>query len=477
MNDDLAAVLAEASAQQARTVRPLADAGVHGLLREVARRRTARRVRRSVMGVAAVGVVGVLGWAGLTWVAPVVPVNHPTGAVTTPSVTPSPTPAPSAPAPTASAGMPLSVPLPEGLLEEAQPGWVLTVHVPSSAAEDEVDPGLLGDTEGLTWVRVGAALFLVSPAGERYKLLDLDLDTPLQVVHWTAGADRALVRVGSWSGGEATPGWLDLRTGEITPLTTQILGTLIGVTPDGSSVWQGLANGNGIDVVELGPDGAVVHRWPDLGDAYEPLLSPSGSLVALAGPGGMRLLTLADGGIRLLEDSESESCQPVAWPSETEMFVWCVDISPGAGMRDGRLYRQPVDAPTSERTFVADSTTLGGEPWQGVMLDGRLVMTIIAPTPDGCPSGLVTVDGTQVSTLAAATGEEHQLAVEGKRLYLTGGFVCPGASGPTTLTVRDVDDGTSVVLAPAPDQTPPAVAGEPQMWLAGLWSWAVGGES
>ncbi|WP_448630788.1 hypothetical protein [Cellulomonas soli] len=471
MNDDLAAVLAEASAQQARTVGHLADAGVHGLLREVARRRTARRLRRSAMGVAAVGVVGVLGWVGLTRTAPVVPVvpvATPTSAAATPPVTS---------APTAPVGMPPSVPLPAGLLTEAQPGWVLTVHVPTSAAAQDVDPGLLGSTEGLTRNRVGAALFLVSPAGARYHLIDLPLDSPLEVVHWTAGTERALVNVGKLERGEGTPGWLDLTTGAITGLTTEKVSVFLGVTPDGASVWQGQGDEDGLEVVELGPDGAVVHRWTDLGDAYEPLLSPQGTHVALAGPTGMRLLTLADGGVRQLEDSESESCGPVAWPSETELFVWCVDISPDAETTQGRLYRQSVDAPTSARTLVADSTTLGGEPWQGVMLDGRLVVSILAPAPGDCASGLVAVDGTQVSTLAAATGEEHHLGVEGTRLYVTGGFLCPGAAGPTTLTLRDVDAGTSVAIAPAPDQTPPAVAGEPQVWLSGLMSWAVGGGS
>ena len=62
------------------------------------------------------------------------------------------------------------------------------------------------------------SLYLLSPTGTRYKLLDLP-ENPLivnQLTHWKAGEIRALVSTFTQDG-DNDYAWLDLRTGELTP--------------------------------------------------------------------------------------------------------------------------------------------------------------------------------------------------------------------------------------------------------------------
>src|SRR5690606_33935446 len=76
-------------------------------------------------------------------------------------------------------GLPPAYVMPPGTLEAATPGWVLVTQMPHHGPETPTGPG-----EG----PAAHVLDLLSPAGERYRVLDLPVDTDVSLVRWVAGS-------------------------------------------------------------------------------------------------------------------------------------------------------------------------------------------------------------------------------------------------------------------------------------------------
>ncbi|WP_456845190.1 hypothetical protein, partial [Cellulomonas sp. P5_C6] len=256
MSADLRTLLGQA-AEELSTDGPMDQLRAAGLRRIVRRRRAQRHTAESVAGVAAAGVVGAAAWFGVEHVSPPPPAHHPSPTVTS---TPSPSPSPSStPSPTlvmtSSPGLPPMAPLPDGLLEATTPGWVLAQSRPSYGPQD----GVSG--EGTD---VADVVYLVSPQGGRYRVLDRPLSAGLALLHWRAGEARALVLEyadGSRSSADSRPAWLDLRDGSTTPVEgVGALPELVTMTVDGTTVWRDAVNADGtggMQLLTIDADGTV----------------------------------------------------------------------------------------------------------------------------------------------------------------------------------------------------------------------------
>lgn len=467
------ALLAQAGEESSRAVSRPDESGVRLLVGAVRRRRNRRHAVRSVAGAALVGAIGAASWVGLGRQAPVVPVQTPTTSPTaspdpSPSVTASPTVSSATrPTPTSSPGFPAAVPLPDGLLEQATAGWVLAVHHPVYAPQD--------DLAGEDGVEVGAALYLLSPQGERYKVRDLPLEQPVRLLHWAAGETRALVAVGSWDDTPgSTPAWIDLRTGEVSDVAGASDGIFVGMRADGTTLWRD-GRGGGWEIFAVDDAGDVRDRWSGPSDVTLTSLSPRGDAVALDAGGGVELLDLGSGSLRQVS-APPGSCSTVAWATTTELLVRCMADDPGSDGTQGTVYAVDTQDAASAPAVVAETAMLGGVPARGAALsDGRVVVSVLGSIYADCATGVQVLDGAQLRSDGTPWSSPGRIDTVGSRAYVEDHAWCGGPAEPLTLTVRDYASGSSLVLAADPGAVPDGLADGPQRWVSGLTSWALGG--
>lgn len=420
-------------------------------LRRVAGRVHRRRVVRhsAQAGVAVVASAGVAagGWFGLHRGEEPVPPATPTPTVTTPAPTPAPAPSatPSA-TPTAEpivqTGFPTALPLPDGLLEQTGPGWVLTMHRPQYVA---------GGAEHV----VGQAIFLVSPTGETYRVLDLPVDRFLVLFGWTAGSSTADVRFGTRDADgrlttETQDGQLDLRTGALTPG-----GIDLPFSPSGASV--------------LDPTGT---RWlRDAGTQYE--LMDVATRESVFGT----VLT-----------PDHQECDPVGWLDAGHALFLCLDprgddSDLGTDGRHPRLYVHDVRSAgtatqMSAGTFVADVTPDDPTPSYWVsglrVSDGVVAFTSFSgASAAGCPDGVGLWDGHELRMLQAPDPDRIEdlfdVRVHEGLVYVESTGGCRNDRVPRALTVHDLAAGTMTTLV-----APPTDGGD-ESWVQGMTSWATAG--
>jgi hypothetical protein len=458
-----------------------AQPGAGALAVTVRRVRRTRAVRHTVqaVGVGAVAVaLGGASWFGLR--------GHETPA---PAQTPTPSVSPSAPAPSPSAtaapvaldeipGLPPTQAMPPGLLERTTPGWVLTIYRSEPWPEEEFTES--PDSSVHTVV-------LVSPAGDRYRVVDLPTDTAVTLLDWHAGATTAVVQV-DWAGdlgsGQEPRAVLDLATGTLTPTDLGLPDAdggpfYWGVASDGAELWSvGIADeGHTTDLYRRTAAGAV-QTVGHVG--YPALLDPTGRWLVTASPGAEDRFTLVD----VVRGGEKELgfgvpgrwCHVVGWIDAGSLLTTCADPEPDAvypANPNATLYRVDVSggaARASELTRFADDEPFPAM-WSGAALaDGRVAFATVERGGDACEAGVSLWDGDAVVPVQGAGDTAFTVSVAGGALFVAARPFCQEEGG-TDLTVHDLAAGSSVLLAPHPASP----AGGPE-WRVGLRTWRVAGE-
>ncbi|GCD20816.1 hypothetical protein CTKZ_23780 [Cellulomonas algicola] len=445
----------------------------------IRRRRATRHTFQSVAGVLVVGAVASGAWLGLR--GPDAPPP-----ATVPSATPSSSPSSSRSStpsgtPTQDVapvvldelpGLPPTQPLPAGLLERTTPGWVLTVY------RSQPYPGF--DEEPVV---VRHTVVLVSPAGERYRVVDLPPTSSVQVVDWVAGQTTALVHVvasdGEPSGAARGRAVLDLRTGTVTPAGAGVGAaddTYLGRSADGAEIWTssaGLAN----DVHRVDDGSArrigVVGQWPSL--------DPTGRWLVATAPGtgssagSFTLLDLGgDGGGARETGLAGLGCDVVGWLDAADVLLVCSDSTtdelPTSESAHPALWRWDVVAGGTPE-HLTDLRTGDPYPWPGGswVRPGALALGAGEVGTDGCGVGAYTWDGSFTLIQAPTDRLENTFLTrsQGGDTYVESSPGCSGDAAPAEVTLHRAD-GTSSVLAPVPPTTTDVT-----QWASGVVTWAV----
>ncbi|WP_273652913.1 hypothetical protein [Cellulomonas fimi] len=449
-----------------------------GTARRVRRRRALRRTLQVGGAGTAVVVLGAASWLGWQQREAPVPADTPTPSA---SATPrsSATPAPS---PTASAtldeipGLPPTTALPPGLLAATTPGWVLTVYRSEPSQHDLQVPVALVNT-----------VVLVSPTGERYRVVDLPLDTAVSLLRWDAGSTTAVVSIDSVGGASSAReprAELDLETGTLTPTPLDLNRYADGpwyhgLTADGDELWSNATSTDAAtsDVFRRTDDGAL-ELVGGLG-LHAPLLDPTKTRIATSVWGYDTLLAVID--VRDGHRTELEygvpgkRCDAVSWLDEGSLLVVCADrtiVGSEEVAADAALYRFDIAGASTQVTLLQQLAD--GEPiperWGGATLTGgRTVVRMVERGADACDAGAAVWDGRRLVPLLDAPAGSVDVTAAGGVAYVRSRSSCQEAT-PAVLTAYDVDAGTSVVVAPQPEPT----ADVPQ-WAVGMSSWAVRG--
>lgn len=447
---------------------PTLDAAGHDALLSGIRRRRRRRHAGEALGVAAGVVVLAAGsWFGLQRDATPQPAESPTPtrtATATVSPTPVPTPTPdAAPALAPDApGLPTAVVLPPGTLEAATPGWVLTTVRPTYFAVD-------GDTDSAPTAHV---LDLVSPAGERYRVLDLPQETSVEVARWVAGTGEALVTMVGGAG-PAGAARLDLRTGTLTPLDG--LGdasSYLGRTADGLDLW---AEPTG--TVQVHDGRSVVRELPQVG---APVVDSVGARLAGDGEAGTVVVDVATGSVTPVPPPASSDCHAVTW-SGSQLLLTCWENGGGDNSSPRRVLR--FDAGPDGLAFAGDDTGIavaggaGLPTGPGVDLGGGRVAVTHSQSFD-CPVGwgVLDLDASTLTPVPVADGSNwYTLRTGAGSVYVESSSGCSGDMRATRLDRVDPGTGAQVELAGVPPDTDMPAGGS--WWMSTTTSWVVAAAS
>lgn len=513
---ELSDVMNEALEARTRGLDGIASADtVMGTVRaRVRRRRTVRHVTQAAVAVPVVAGLVLGGW----WIQadhdPSPPVTTPTPSVTsspTPTAEPTPTATPTeSTQPTVGAlgdlvvepGYPPYYELPDGMLDEAGPGWVLATVVPRS--------------EG-TPIQTEERLFLVRPDGTRMLLhvLPTGLEddgerarwTQHQVIEWDPSAGTALLlelscletyagpdvaTEGSGGCGPSVASQMDLRTGELEPVfeAPEAATDLVGPIAEDRWLWLPYPEGMNPFIHVSGPDGdrAIETAGATSGFAS---VSPDGRLVVTGYPNGNVDLSLAvtdldtGRGVGVIPVSGPHgACRTLGWWDDDRVLADCrqvrADGTPGQIATLVTFDMAQVAAGDGEgdvlRTLGAgDAVPLVGSDRVG---DGRLLVTGFERSPDRddyCDQApyLLTAEGLAELPIqdprTEFSGGHFRATVVGSTAYVSvGGFGCgPGQMRSDVLLAHDLATGSTVELVAPP------VGNEDGRYTHGLMSYAV----
>ena len=442
--NELAELLGRA-AEELSPTETLDDLGLARVVRSVRRRRVQRHAMESVVGVAAVGVVGTAAWAGLRYTSPA------------PAVTPAPSmSATSSPSPTASPtvlpvpptfGQATTAPATAATIANARAGWVLVIEQPVYLTAGSPD-----------YVSSQKRLLAISPTGERYTLLDLPSgaqDEVMELLHWSAGENRALVRVSS-----GDPRWIDLSTGALDPVAgAPEQGRWVDVASTGNMIWQ--TDGELVAVTPAGVATVLAHSVPLL----EGELSPERNF-AYAGGAVVDLRTGAR--LPIPPPHDGQPCQAGGWLSDTVVVVACATDS-GATALYSTAFTADSPTPAPPARLYAD---LGWRDAVSVspLADGRQVVSAV----DAVGWGLWVVADGVASPLAAPLPDVAAYSVTTSGTLVVSRPIGGGEAAQLDLTAHDTSRGTSTVLLPMPD-----ASGEPYglgtvEWMGAVADYVVG---
>jgi len=437
------------------------------------------RARRAVSAACAAAVLAALA-AGCTAV-------HPSPS---PTATPT-TPPTSAPAPTNTLDpngrtlpgfvthhqeLPPAQPATRGLLAQTGPGWSLQTYRPQVESVNTVG-GIVNGFPATVQV-----LYLVSPQGQRYQLLELDPAQPLVIDSWTAGESVAYVTACDPIACDPTAPTqlLDLLTGELSPVEGVGDALRVGATAPGSvRWWQDGAATSQLD--RAGSMRGFAGAWTAAS------LSPSGRYLAVVKDDAVTAYVSAGLAIVDLEDAtltdiahlwdEPLTCTPFRWRAGDALDISCYDpqreiwrvfaVGPGAHeMLENKsaTATPPPDGPWVEPTFyVSDGV------WAGPFTANTTARLHKGPTAIGLARNagfeqLVVPDagaGT-ARIVAAIDGVLYIEATQASNLTLT------------TAWAYSVSDDSWTELGPLPPAGPTrgllATQGSP---ATGMTSWAV----
>jgi len=382
--------------------------------------------------------------------------------------------------------LPSARPLPAGIWSTTGPGWVLASYSPAVITYGN-------DPNGPSAERTRQVIYLVSPAGARYQVLELDPNDQVRISSWTAGESFAYVeKCGTDAVCQTHVGptyLLDLVNGATKPADGPPDADYIGLTlPHSTRLWfessgdawpytgMGTLDRAG-DFVEFGtgwtdprtsPDGAWVsfqHWTPGAQNgefAATGVLATLGSAVQVSGQPGQGL-----------------SCQPYAWTNDIQVLEWCTG-DPGG---DRWFTVDPATLKASEiasplpalgQLSVSHDLSLAPGVWAGLYgTEGALMWTD--------PDGTVGIDdhGTLTKlTLVDAVGTPLQTvwpsAAVGGVAYFVGHQAAVDQGSPETVVAYDLASGRQTVLIPSPPAGPAAEYAVSDLGRAeGVTSWVV----
>lgn len=385
--------------------------------------------------------------------------------------------------------LPEALPLPSGIWEKTGPGWVLATYRPSVTVTD--DNGDVVSSETTKQV-----VYLVSPKGERYQALELDVASPIMIDSWSPRETSALVHAcDAWgcyfgSGVQMT---LDLTTGAMRPVTKPFEhGWVVLTGPDGVRLWAA-ATEELLGDLYLERDGGFAALDPlwQLTTGFPQLsqtVSPDGTRVGVTYFDASRryatragALSLTTGAVTTFSPLEGDvACSPWHWVGATTLTVWCNDRGDGtdhyfvgdaltgvatpAGAPDYSVF------PRVEHNFVAGPGTWAG-PFSSTETES---MEDYEPTvgidAGGSVSELVLVDA-----VGARLEDVWAHEVVESVIYAEGQHESNDVQGVRTVVAYDLASKRQVVLLPAPPGGPTA-GSEPEFGsasLTGVTSWAV----
>jgi hypothetical protein len=382
--------------------------------------------------------------------------------------------------------LPSALPLPADIWSKTGPGWVLATYSPAVIT-------YAGDANGPTAERTRQVVYLVSPTGTRYQVLELDPNDQVSISSWTAGESVAYIeKCGSSAFCQTQTGptyVLDLASGDIKPADAPAGADYVGLTlPDSTRLWfQGSGN-----------------TWPYTGQGFleragsfsnfgggwtMPRTSPDGTLVSMqhwdpasaggnyASTGVMKISTGTAGMAAAPENGLS--CQPYEWTDANKVLEWCTG-DPGG---DRWFTVDPATLATSEvasplpalgEVSVSHDVSVAAGVWAGLYgIEGALMWTD--------PDGTVGIDDHGELTklvLVDAAGAPLQTvwpraAVNGVT-YFVGHQADVDQGSPETVVAYDVKTGRQTVLVPSPPAGPAAEYGVSEDGRAvGVTSWVV----
>jgi len=259
-----------------------------------------------------------------------------------------------------------------GLLARTGPGWSLQTYRPQVNEVSTVSgvvPGIAATVQ---------VVYLVSPEGKRYQLLDLDPATPIVIESWSAGETVAYVtQCDPIDCDPAAPiQRLDLLTGALSPVAGIDVSMHIGTTaPDSVRWWQNAQSAASLDsdgrIVTVRQDWIAKSTSPD-GDYLAVVRASEYSPYASA---GTAVVDTATGIVTDLASlwPEPLRCTPFRWRADDALDVSCWDperlvwrvfaVGPGAKeMKENKsaTATAPEDGPWVEPDFfVADGVWAG----------------------------------------------------------------------------------------------------------------------
>ena len=438
---ELSDVMADAVAARARSLSGLtpSETRLTAVKSLVRRRRASRRTLQAIAVVSVVAVVLTGAWFGL---------GHrdgPAPAITpTPTATPSPSQSPLGD-PVTEPGFPPYYPMPDGLLQETGPGWVLATYMP-----------WLRSTANSREQRVprDEAVFLVSPDGTNYLVLRLN---PVELTPW--GLTPAVLGLRSW------------RAGATTAVIQQ--SPLVEHSEPGSLLTIDLLTGalrpfNG----DLEPD-----RGELLGFRSEPVPSPDARF-AFTFDG--EVIDTETGALvgSFADAMTSGRCNPVSWWTPDSLLALChdayetSDASPGPSLLE--LHARLVSFNTEQLVLGQGTVVHELEPGDPIpfadggawVADGTIVVQGVMLTEespvefDACADGAYLFRGESFQRLAASDaypGRRNNIfesQVSGGRVYVEASRGCSSELGPTTVASFDIETGETVQLLGPPSDDP-----------------------
>lgn len=403
--------------------------------------------------------------------------------------------------------LPAAEALPAGIWDETEPGWLLAVYHPVG---QEYAGGAFDGPQ---------VLYLVSPTGDLYQVLELDPSLDFELKQWTAGGTTAVVRVSTWTPDGAHYSFglmdLDLLTGtlvttslplwveykyEYVYLGRSIDGNQLWHEIDASLLWEVLPDGT-VEEYVIGGDGASGCSATLSPDAERTVISrdrpgtwqPTGeSWTSYAWGSGYYYHSLTSFGENGYLATDNDDCAFIAWSDSNTLLFRCKD----AFVHDTE-YAANTASPIDEHARIV-TVTPGQKPGLVGVADAQHVFTAEDPLPndrgawvsDGlvafggtegaagfyggeyCDSGAYLYDGETFTSLEASTlnPRDNQFGVSsaGGLVYVESSGGCAGEATPATLSVYNPATGETTILVPAPPGAEDFAYG----W--GLLTWVLG---
>jgi hypothetical protein len=382
--------------------------------------------------------------------------------------------------------LPSAQPLPSDIWGKTGPGWVLATYSPAVITYAD-------DANGPTVERTRQVVYLMSPTGTRYQVLELDPNDQVSISSWTGGESVAYIeRCGSGAFCQTQTGptfVLDLKTGDATPATAPAGADYVGLTlPDSARLWfqapgnagpytgQGFLDragsfsnfGGGWTVPRTSPDGA----WVSM-QHWDP--APAGGNYASTG-----VLKISTGAAEIAAAPETGlSCQPYEWTDGNQVLEWCTGDPAGdrwftvdPATRVASEVASPL--PASGELSVSHDVSVAPGVWVGLYgIEGALMWTDADGTVGIDDHGTLT----QVALVDAAGAPLQTVwprAAANGVAYFVGHQAAVDQGSPETVVAYDVKTGHQAVLVPSPPAGLAAEYGVSEDGRAvGVTSWVV----